>query len=379
MATAESRRERASPLAYPALLGLGALDAAGYSVIAPTLPVLSEATDAGPFVVGALVASFPMGTLIGFAVAAREVSADRAGRLLSLSLCLLAVGSAGFAFGGDLAVFFACRLMMGLGSGGLWIGIAFATLQRWPGQEYLCMSRIFAAYSVGGLLGPALGAIGGIRGPFLAYLVLVSAGFALVRLLGSPEPRAFGSDAAALREGGFWAASAAVMFAVLPLGIVEGVLPLSFATLLSQAQIGALYVGMSVVVAVSAAGAGRMSSRVATLAGTALAVAGVSLAGAAGSVPLWALGLLLAGAGGGLGETGSLGILLETLGMDRIVLAIVVWSQLGIIGYLAGPLVGGVLAEWLGFASLGLVPLAGAFVVIGLVLRYGSPGRRAEH
>ena len=48
---------------------------------------------------------------------------------------------------------------MGFGSGGLWTGITFATLGRWPGQEYLCMSRVFAAYSVGGLLGPAIGAI----------------------------------------------------------------------------------------------------------------------------------------------------------------------------------------------------------------------------
>ena len=43
---------------------------------------------------------------------------------------------------------------------GIWIGVTFDTLARWPGQEYLCMSRIFAAYSAGGLIGPTLGAIG---------------------------------------------------------------------------------------------------------------------------------------------------------------------------------------------------------------------------
>ena len=37
------------------------------------------------------------------------------------------------------------------------------------------MSRVFAAYSVGGLIGPALGAFGGIHGPFFAYLALLLA------------------------------------------------------------------------------------------------------------------------------------------------------------------------------------------------------------
>ena len=77
------------------------------------------------------------------------------------SLGLLAVGSLGFVIGSELSVFFLARFVMGIGSGGLWIAITFSTLERWPGQEYLCMSRIFAAYSVSGLLGPALGAIGG--------------------------------------------------------------------------------------------------------------------------------------------------------------------------------------------------------------------------
>ena len=39
--------------------------------------------------------------------------------------------------------------------------------------EYLCLSRIFSAYAVGAMIGPALGAIGGIRAPFIAYLVLL--------------------------------------------------------------------------------------------------------------------------------------------------------------------------------------------------------------
>jgi MFS family permease len=45
--------------AYLVLLALGALDAAGYSVIAPVLPSISRELNAGPALIGVLVASFP--------------------------------------------------------------------------------------------------------------------------------------------------------------------------------------------------------------------------------------------------------------------------------------------------------------------------------
>ena len=49
------------------------------------------------------------------------------------------------------------------------------------------MSRVFAAYAVGGLVGPALGALGGVHGPFLAYLVLLLVALPFVLLVASPR------------------------------------------------------------------------------------------------------------------------------------------------------------------------------------------------
>ena len=144
--------------AYPLLLALGALDAAGYSVIVPVAPSIAEATGAGPATVGLLVASFPAGMVAGFALAGWLVRRNGARALLAGSLALVALGALGFVLGDSLAVYFPSRLLMGGGSGGIWIGVTFDTLERWPGQEYLCMSRVFAAYSAGGLIGPALAA-----------------------------------------------------------------------------------------------------------------------------------------------------------------------------------------------------------------------------
>jgi len=368
---------RGTIAAYPLLLALGALDATGYSVIVPVAPAISDATGAGPATIGLLVASFPSGMVAGFALAGWAVRRYGARLLLTASLALVAVGAFGFVLGDSLAVYFPSRLLMGLGSGGIWIGVTFDTLERWPGQEYVCMSRIFAAYSVGGLMGPALGLFGGIRGPFLAYLVLLVVAVPLVLLVGEPAARRdFAADRDALRTRGFWVASAAILFAALALGVLEGVLPLHFAERLSQAQIAALYVGASLVVAMSASGSGGMRPRPLVFAAVVLAVAGISLAGVAADVPLWLVALLVAAIGIGLGNTGALGMLIDAVPVERIVTAMVVWSQVGIIGYLLGPLAGGIVAEGPGFAYVGLVPAAAGLTVVACVLFERRPSLR---
>jgi MFS family permease len=371
---------RGARAAYPLLLALGALDATGYSVIVPVAPAIADTTGAGPAIVGLLVASFPAGMVAGFAVAGWLVRRRGARMLLTGSLALVALGALGFVVGDSLAIYFPSRFLMGLGSGGIWIGVTFDTLERWPGQEYLCMSRVFAAYSVGGLIGPALGVFGGIDGPFLAYLALLLLAVPLVLFVGEPATRReFAPDRAALRTRGFWIASAAILFAVLALGVLEGVLPLHFAERLSQAQIGGLYVGASLIVAVSATAAGGMRPRPLVFAAVLLAVAGISLAGMAANVPLWLVAMLLAGVGIGLANTGSLGLLVHAVPVERIVTAMVVWSQVGIVGYLLGPLAGGIVADGPGYAFVGLVPAAAGVLLVALLPRDRAPTRRSVH
>ena len=77
-------------------------------------------------------------------------------------------------------------------------------------------------------------------------------------------------------------------------------------------------------------------------------------------MPAWIAALLLIGVGLSFAETGSVGILLDAVGTERIVTAMIVWSQIGIAGYLIGPLAGGGVAEGLSFAWIGVVPLAAA-------------------
>ena len=57
----------------------------------------------------------------------------------------------------------------------------------------------------------------------------------------------------------------------------------------------------------------------------------------------------------GLGQTGALGILLDAVTTDRVVTAMVVWSQIGMVGYLVGPLAGGALVELARHWAVGLL------------------------
>ena len=360
-------------LPYLALLGLAAFDAAGYSLIAPVTPAIADATGAGPAAIGLLVATFPVGMLVGFALAGIGVQRHRNRMVLAAALGVIALGCVGFMVGRGLGAFALARVVMGLGSGGVWIVVTFETLERWPGQEYLCMSRVFAAYAAGGFAGPLIGGLGGIDTPFVVYLVLALVSLALIVVLQPPATRRrFASDRSALRLPGFWLASAGIAFVVLGQGVAEAVLPLHFSTELSQAAIGALFAAIAVLVTASAALAARLTPGTALAASVALVVVALAVAGAVDAPGLWLAALSVLGVGVGLGNTGSMGVLLASIEPERIVTAMIVWSQIGILGYLVGPALGGVVAEAGGYDAVALVPLAAA----GLVAVAGWRWRR---
>jgi MFS family permease len=204
---------------YLALLVLAALDAAGYGVIAPVVPEIADRTGAGPTTIGLLVASFALGQLAGYALAGRVVATRGARVVLAASLVLIVAGDLAFVLLSGLEAWFPGRIVQGVGAAGLWLGVTFAVLERWPGEEYRRLTGVLAAYAVGGIAGPALGAADGVSGPFLLHLALtVSAGAAVV-VLRRPQIRpTFRSDRAALRTPGFRVAAVGILLVALGLG-----------------------------------------------------------------------------------------------------------------------------------------------------------------
>jgi MFS family permease len=364
-------------MVYLVLLALAGLDAAGYSIIAPVVPEIGDATDTGPGVMGALVATFAIGQIVGYPIAGRGIQRRHAIPVLVVSLSLIAVGDLGFVLGESLGVYFPARFIQGIGAGGLWMGTAFAVIERYPGREYQRLTGLTAAYGIGAIVGPAMGAAGGIRAPFLIHLVLMLVVGAGLLLLGAPRARiAYKSDRAALRNAGFWLASAGILMVALTLGTFDGPLPIHFSELLSQAEIGALYVVSALVGAAFAALAGRFPPRPCLALAAILMPTAIAVGGLTESVTIWILVAVAAGMGLGFGEAGSLGVLLESIGLEKIVLAMVIWSQVWAVGYLAGPAAGGGVAEALGFGAIGLVPFTAALLVLaGFLLPRLAPAR----
>ena len=102
-----SDERRRSRIAFPALLALAALDAAGYSVIAPVVPAVARSTGAGPALIGALSASFSAAMVVGFSLSGRRLAGGRSRGVLGSGLALVALGSLGFAFARGLPAYFA--------------------------------------------------------------------------------------------------------------------------------------------------------------------------------------------------------------------------------------------------------------------------------
>jgi MFS family permease len=365
-----SGRTRRRRIVYPTLLAFGAIDAAGYSLIGPVLPSLASSTGASQQTLGWLTASFSVTMLVGYVLAVLLLRLPLRSAVFIGAFGLLAVGALVFVLSDDIAALFAGRLVMGVGSGALWIGVTFRTLEYWPGQEYRGMSRVIAAYSVGALLGPLIGGLPGSHLPFAVYLALVLLAIPAAVALPAPAVRLpTGQDWSALRLRGFWFAALAVLFAMMAPGTLDGVLPLHFSTQLTQAQIGLAYAGTACLIAVTAIAAARFRPRSALLVGGVGVVLGIAAAAMTGAVPAWLVALAVIGLGTGAVETGSTGVLLEVVPTDRIVTAMVVWSQIGMLGYLLAPALGAPLAQRYGFGAVALVPLAGAMAVVvaGLV------------
>ena len=119
-------------LAFAVLFALAALDLRGLQHHCARRPEIGDATGAGPGVMGALVASFAIGQMIGYPLAAACCSGGTPLPCLLVSLALVIVGDLGFVLGESLGVYFPARLVQGIGAGGLWIGTAFAILERYP-------------------------------------------------------------------------------------------------------------------------------------------------------------------------------------------------------------------------------------------------------
>jgi hypothetical protein len=317
-----------------------AYDSVGYAVVGPVLPALKARAGASSIAASMIFAGFSIGLVAGFAFAGGTTRRWGPRTTLLLGIAAHLAGDVLFVSGHGSAVYAMARVVQGLGSGGIWIGTMLSALTWWPERPGPKLGAVLAAYAVGAVAGPLLGALGGTVRPFLADGSLAVVAAAGVSRLPGGRGRTFGWHLQALRDRRLLFASSVVLLAASVYSSIEGSFTLRFSGRLSQTGLGALIATVAL-----AAGAGSLL-RVATrgpnegrIVAQAGAVAtGILLVGAtAMDSPLaWFVLLSLAGLSLGAAEAGALG-LIAAMPEAGMLTAQVAYSQAWALGFLIAP------------------------------------------
>jgi DHA1 family tetracycline resistance protein-like MFS transporter len=135
------------------------IDLVGFGIVIPILPLYVEEYGPSPVVFGLLMASFSIMQFL-FAPILGRLS-DRVGRrpVLLVSLLGSAVGYLLFGIAGSLGMLFASRIIDGISGGNISTAQAVIADITGPDDRAKGMGLIGAAFGLGFILGPALGAL----------------------------------------------------------------------------------------------------------------------------------------------------------------------------------------------------------------------------
>ena len=164
-----------------------ALDLVGFGIVAPILGRYAERFGANPFTVGLLFASFSLAQFVCSPLLGRL--SDRVGRkpIILLSLFGTAIGSVITGAAGALWVLFLGRIIDGASGASVSVAQGAVSDIVEPKDRPRAFGLLGAAFGVGFVFGPALGALSALRGPHLPFYIAGAVAFingcvAIVRL-----------------------------------------------------------------------------------------------------------------------------------------------------------------------------------------------------
>ncbi|HEY7692081.1 MAG TPA: MFS transporter [Gaiellaceae bacterium] len=334
------------------------VDTALYTALTPLLPHFEHTYHLSKGGVGALVAAYGLGVLLG-AIPAGVVAARLGARGAVLAgLVLVSVASVVVAVAGAYGLLVAGRLAQGFGSSLTWAGglawLALATPRERRGRA---MGTAMGAAVFGALLGPVVGAaasVAGVRGTFAAIAGL-EAVLVLVALRLEPSPaerQPLGLVVHAVRDRefllGLWLMTVPALF----FGTLNVLAPLALDDQgLGAVAIGAIWVAAAAIETVINPWLGRLSDRLGPARPARLALAastGVALALAV-SESAWVLVPLILLTAAAVGALYSPALTMLSHAAERVGLAqglsFGVMNAAWAVGNAIGPAGGGGLAE----------------------------------
>ncbi|MGH9750330.1 MAG: MFS transporter [Candidatus Polarisedimenticolia bacterium] len=224
------------------------VEAVGYGVVAPTLPFLARRFGAGEGGIGLLIGLYAAVGLV--AVIPLGILANRHGRrmLVYVGLVCLTAASIGFVLAPTYGWLVIARLAQGLGAASVWVGALTMAADLSPDRAMgKSLAWISGSWSLGFVVGPALGGLGTERTPFIVYAALSGAALAAA-LLFLPETGRPGSRATlagivrVLRRPTVLLSGAATFVLSYFYGALEAFLPLlADERHVSRLQIGLLF------------------------------------------------------------------------------------------------------------------------------------------
>jgi DHA1 family tetracycline resistance protein-like MFS transporter len=177
------------PAGFGALWGCVLLDLIGFGIVLPILPLWAERFGARPGTIGALVATYSAFQLVCAPLWGRL--SDRVGRkpVLVLALVGTAAGSLLTGLASSLALLFIGRAIDGMSGASVAVAQAAVADLAEPAERPRLLGLIGAAFGLGFVAGPALGALAALDGPRAPFLVAagLAACNAVVALIRLPE------------------------------------------------------------------------------------------------------------------------------------------------------------------------------------------------
>jgi len=189
--TSRHRSARPYPPGFATIWTTVALDLVGFGIVLPILPLYAEDFGASPTTIGILLASFSIAQLVCAPIWGRV--SDHVGRkpVLIVSLFGTALGSFLTGAAGSLWLLFVGRILDGASGASVSVAQAAVTDVAEPDDRPRLLGLLGAAFGLGFVAGPALGALAALEGPHVPFYLAsaLALGNAVVAIRRLPETR----------------------------------------------------------------------------------------------------------------------------------------------------------------------------------------------